>query len=172
MSGAALEHLYILREGVWWAVGEFIDASGRASAVRGETLVRHLPGVWICESVLAASSAEAGKRTAAEHRNRCEIVPFAAGSRATHWSSQNSTVGPLNGRFVLAGDSILSFCSSPTGRFRGVECLIRLDETRYAARGTFLEEDRVLSTWALELERTHAAPRGAREDALPADQTT
>jgi hypothetical protein len=168
MSGAALEHLYLLREGTWWVVGEFTDASGRASAVRGETLVRHLPGLWICESVLAASAA-AGARVA-EHRNRCEIVPFAAGSRATHWSSQNSTVGMLNGRFVLSGDSILSFCASPTARYRGVECLIRLDETRYAARGTFLEEDRVLSTWSLELERQHAAPRRVRENELSTDE--
>ena len=148
-------HLYLLREGAWWAVGEFTDAAGTVSAVRGETLVRHLPGVWICESVLAA--ARSGDRARiAEHRNRCEIVPFTAGSRATHWSSQNSSVGKLNGRFVLAGDAILSMCSSPTGRYRGMECIQRLDATRYSARGTLMEEDRVLSTWSLEIERTHA----------------
>jgi hypothetical protein len=168
MSAGALDHLYILREGTWWVVGEFTDASNRSSAVRGETLVRHLPGVWICESVLAASSG-VGSRLS-EHRNRCEIVPFAPGSRATHWTSQNSTVGTLNGRFVLAGDAILSFCASPTGRYRGVESITRLDETRYGARGTFLEEDRVLSTWSLELERTRIAPRRERESALSTDE--
>lgn len=169
MDGAALEHQYLSREGVWWAVGEFADAAGATSAVRGETLVRHLPGVWICESVLAASPAGARGRLA-EHRNRCEIIPFTSGSRSTHWTSRNSSVGRLNGRFVIVGDSILSMCSSPTGRYRGVECVQRVDTMRYSARGTLLEEDRVLSTWSLEIERTQALPREVPDYAVAADE--
>jgi hypothetical protein len=42
---------------------------------------------------------------------------------------------------------------SPTGRYRGFECIQQRSRTRYSVRGTRLEEDKVLSTWALELTR-------------------
>ena len=93
-----------------------------------------------------------GERPALHH-NRYEIAPFSPGSRSTHWSANNPAVGALRGRFVLAGDAILSFYASPTGRYRGFECLQQRDPTRYSVRGTLLEEDKVLSSWALELTR-------------------
>lgn len=83
--------------------------------------------------------------------NRYEIEPFSDGARSTHWSSSNPAIGSLRGRFVLAGDAILSFYSSPSGRYRGFECLQQKDERRYTARGSMLDEDKLISTWALEL---------------------
>ena len=59
-----------------------------------------------------------GNRPALQH-NRYEIEPMRAGARSTHWTSSNPVLGTLRGRFVLAGDSILSFYSSPTGRYHG-----------------------------------------------------
>ncbi len=87
------------------------------------------------------------------HRNRYEIAPFSPGARSTHWSSENPAIGALRGRFVLAGDAILSFYASATGRYRGFECIQQRDDARYSVRGTLLEEDKVLSSWSLELER-------------------
>ena len=83
--------------------------------------------------------------------NRYEIEPFSAGARSTHWTSTNPAIGALRGRFVLSHDSILSFYASPTGRFRGFECLLQRDPRRYSARGTLLDEDKVISSWAIEL---------------------
>ena len=79
------------------------------------------------------------------------MLSESASARSTHWSSTNPAIGALRGRFVLAGDAILSSYSSPTGRFRGFECIQRFDEGRYSVRGTLLDEDKVLSSWALEL---------------------
>lgn len=93
-----------------------------------------------------------GERPALHH-NRYDIAPFSPGARSTHWNSENPALGPLRGRFVLAGDAILSFYASPTGRYRGFECIQRRDDARYSVRGTLLEEDKVLSSWALELTR-------------------
>jgi hypothetical protein len=59
----------------------------------------------------------------------------------------------LRGRFVLAGDAILSSYLSPTSRYRGFECIQRRDARHYSVRGAMLEEDKLLSTWALELTR-------------------
>lgn len=83
--------------------------------------------------------------------NRYEIEPFSPGARSTHWSSNSPAIGALRGRFVLSGDAILSFYASPTGRYRGFECLKRESEKRYGARGALLDEDKLISTWALEL---------------------
>ena len=83
--------------------------------------------------------------------NRYEIEPFSAGARSTHWTSVNPAIGALRGRFVVSGDAILSFYSSPTGRYRGFECIQQRDESRYSVRGAVMEEDKVISTWALEL---------------------
>lgn len=83
--------------------------------------------------------------------NRYEIEPFAEGARSTHWTSTNPAIGALRGRFVLAGDTILSFYASPTGRYRGFESMKKVTDKTYSARGAMLDEDKVMSTWALEL---------------------
>ena len=135
-----------MKEGTWRAEGEYRDASGRAAPVAGETTIRHEEKRWLFEGVLRVK----GDRPALHH-NRYEIEPFSPGARSTHWSSTNPAIGALRGRFVLAGDAILSFYSSPTGKYRGFECIQQRDTGRYSARGTLLEEDKVISTWALEL---------------------
>ena len=85
------------------------------------------------------------------HQNRYEIEPLAPGARSTHWTSTSATLGTLRGRFVLSGDAILSFYSNPTGRYRGFECIQQRDERRYSVRGAMMEEDKIISTWTLEL---------------------
>ena len=145
-STASLEHAFLFREAAWRAAGEYRDASGLAAPVDGETTIRHEEKRWLFEGVLRVR----GPRPALYH-NRYEIEPFSPGARSTHWSSTNAAIGALRGRFVLAGDAILSSYSSPTGRFRGFECIQRFDEGRYSVRGTLLDEDKVLSSWALEL---------------------
>lgn len=114
----------------------------------GETSIQHLEARWLFEGVLRVR----GERPALHH-NRYEIVPFSPGARSTHWTSNNPAVGALRGRFVIVGDAILSVYASPTGRFRGYESILQLDAARYAARGALLEEDKLLSTWAVELSR-------------------
>lgn len=85
------------------------------------------------------------------HHNRYEIEPFSAGALSTHWTSTNPTVGALRGRFVVCGDAILSFYGSPTGRYRGFECIKKKNDRAYGVNGALLDEDKVVSTWALEL---------------------
>jgi hypothetical protein len=63
----------------------------------------------------------------------------------------NPAIGALRGRFVVSGDAILSSYQSPTGRYRGFECIQQRDARRYTVRGTLLDEDKVISTWAIEL---------------------
>jgi len=128
--------------------GVYRDAAGTSYVAAGENAVRHEPQRWLFEAVLRLR----GEPTRVQH-NRYEIAPLLPGARSTHWSSNNPAVGALRGRFVIAGDAILSFYASPTGRIRGFESIQQRDEARYSVRGTLLEEDKVISTWALELAR-------------------
>ena len=112
----------------------------------GETTIRHEPGRWTFEAVQRTRG-----DPARVHHNRYDIEPLSDGARSTHWTSSNPTVGALRGRFVFSGDAILSSYASPTGRYRGFECIQQRDETHYSVRGALLEEDKVISSWAIEL---------------------
>lgn len=110
--------------------------------------MRHEAGRWLFEAVQRLR----GDPARVQH-NRYEIAPFSPGARSTHWSAINPALGTLSGRFVIAGDAILSFYASPTGRYRGFECIQQRDAARYSVRGSLLDEDKLVSTWALELTR-------------------
>jgi hypothetical protein len=110
--------------------------------------VRHEPNRWLFEAVQHLR----GDPARVQH-NRYEIVPFSPGARSTHWTALNPAIGALRGRFVIVGDSILSFYASATGRYRGFESLLRRDRARYSVRGSLLEEDKLVSSWSLELTR-------------------
>lgn len=140
-------HTFLFREGLWRVAGERRDGAGAPLAVQGEMRVRHEPGRWLSESTLRA-----GSNPPQEHRNRTEVAPFSPGSQSTHWSAESQNLGTLTGRLVVTGDAILSFYSSATGRYRGYECMLQKDAKRYSVRGAMLEQDKLISTWAFELE--------------------
>jgi hypothetical protein len=141
-------HTFLFEEGTWRVEGEQRDAVGALAPVSGENSVRHEPGRWHFEAVLRLR----GDPLRVTH-NRYQIEPFLPGAVSTHWSSNNPVLGALRGRFVIAGDAILSAYASPTLRFRGFECIQQRDVRRYTVRGAMLEEDKLVSTWALELTR-------------------
>jgi len=74
-----------------------------------------------------------------------------AGTGSDIYSAITGAIGALRGRFVLSGDAILSNYSSPTGRYRGFESIKKESDTRYSVRGAMLDEDKLISTWALDL---------------------
>ena len=112
----------------------------------GETTIRHEEKRWLFEGVLRVK----GDRPALHH-NRYEIEPWTPGAMSTHWTSVNPAIGALRGRFILAGDAILSFYASPTGKYRGYECIQSRGNGTYSVRGAMMDEDKLLSSWSLEL---------------------
>lgn len=144
-----MAHSFLFREGRWRAAGEYRDAAGVATPTQGETRIRHESGRWVSEGAMRVE-----RNPPEEQRHRYEIAPFSPGAQSTHWTAENERLGALNGRFVIAGDAILSFYASATGRYRGFECLQQKDAKTYHVRGAMLEQDKVISTWALELSRT------------------
>ncbi|HUK05960.1 MAG TPA: hypothetical protein VLV90_12865 [Burkholderiales bacterium] len=139
-------HSFLLKEGLWKTEGEFVDATGKATAVQGEAQIRHHPDKWVYEGVMRTAG-----NPPVEHRSLYEIEPFAPGNFATPWTSKSASFGTLHGRFIVVGDVILSAYESATGRYRGQDTIIRRDEKRYSARGVMLDGGKILSAWRIEL---------------------
>ncbi len=141
-----MEHTFLLKEGLWRCEGEFLDATGKATAVAGEAHIRHHPDKWIYEGVLRTATSPP-----VEHRTVYEIQPMAPGNFATLWTSKSSSFGTLHGRFIVVGDAILSAYESATSRYRGQDTILRRDDRHYSARGTLLDGGRIVSAWRIEL---------------------
>ena len=141
-----MEHTFLLKEGLWRSEGEFFDGMGNHIGVAGEAHIRHYPDKWVYEGVLRTMTSQP-----VEHRTVYEIKPLAPGNFATTWTSKSASLGTLHGRFILAGDAILSAYESATGRYRGQDTILRRDDTHYSARGALLDGSKILSAWSVEL---------------------
>lgn len=146
MADAMAEHTFLLRERLWRAEGEFIDALGTRTGVEGEAEIRHYPDRWISASVMRTKSPKP-----LESKSVYEIHPLAPGNLSMSWTSQSATAGSVNGRFLILGDAILSTWESATGRFRGTETMLMRDPSRYSARGALYDGQKLLSAWIVEL---------------------
>ena len=142
----AVNHSFLLKEGLWRSEGEFVDGTGKRIAVAGEAHIRHYPDRWVYEGALRVATVPP-----AEHRVVYEIQPMAPGNFATPWTSKSPAFGTLHGRFIVVGDAILSAYESATGRYRGQDTILRRDERHYSARGTVLDGGKILSAWSFEL---------------------
>ena len=144
----AVQHTFLLKEGLWRSEGEFFDGTGNRIAVAGEANIRHYPDKWVYEGVLRTATSPPG-----EHRTVYDIQPLAPGAFATAWSSKSASLGTLHGRFLLIGDAILSTYESATGRYRGQDTIVRRDDKHYSARGALLDGSKILSAWSIELRQ-------------------
>ena len=141
-----MDHSFLLKEGLWRSEGEFFDGAGTRTGVEGEAHIRHYPDKWVYEGVLRTKTSSPH-----ESRNLYEIQPLVPGNFATTWTSRGVSFGTLHGRFIIAGDAILSAYESATGRYRGQDTILKRDERHYSARGTLLDGGKILSAWSVEL---------------------
>lgn len=143
-----IDHTYLFEPARWEVSGVFVDASGQTLAMEGHAIVLHGDEIWS----LTGKTHLTGEPTV-EISNDCRIIPFPPGELQTTWTSQNPALGTLKGRFVIVGDTILSFFESDDHRYRGAEWLRRVDANTYENRGVVLEGDGLLSAWAADLRR-------------------
>ncbi len=128
--------------------GRVFRRHGKAHRRGGGAHIRHYPDKWVYEGVLRTVTSQP-----VEHRTVYEIQPLAPGNFATTWTSKSASFGTLHGRFILAGDAILSAYESATGRYRGQDTIVRRDDKHYSARGALLDGSKILSAWAVELRQ-------------------
>jgi hypothetical protein len=143
-----IKHTFLLEEGVWTAKGDYFNEKTDRFPLEGKSTITHSAEAWIIDSRMKLLGPKP-----VEFQNIYRVTPFTTGARAASWESYNPSVGILLGKFVLAGDSIISTCTSEKGVYEGYEYLqIRRDGT-YLNRGAFLEGLTVLSSWEVELRR-------------------
>ena len=81
----AINHSFLLKEGLWRSEGEFVDGAGKRVAVVGDAHIRHHPDKWVYEGVLRAATVPP-----TEHRTVYDIQPMAPGNFATPWTSKSA----------------------------------------------------------------------------------
>ena len=141
-------HTFLFTEGLWIAKGQYTDESGLSILAEGHSKITHQKSIWINESFLRLLQGEK-----AELRNTCEIIPFKNGATAANWKSRNALLGTLFGRFIIVADTILSTYKSESSEYSGVEVLTQVNEAAYTSRGFAMRGDRILSSWAVNLEK-------------------
>jgi hypothetical protein len=142
-----MEHTYIFQEGLWVAAGSYLDGNGRAAAVKGHNRVTHGPR-WQIESFMQLLEGPG-----LTFENNYEVFPFGPGADSTLWSSRNPATGPIDGRFFIVDDTILSIYASEDGVFTGSEFFLHLDPDRYLNRGALFQQQKRVSAWSVELVR-------------------
>ncbi|MHB9156342.1 MAG: hypothetical protein ACYC5N_11770, partial [Endomicrobiales bacterium] len=85
--------------------------------------------------------------------NSYRIVPFTPNRDSTRWASHGPLLGGLSGKFVLAGDTVLSVYSSENGGYTGTESMIMAGSNEYRSRGCLLKEGRKVSSWWMDVKR-------------------
>ncbi|WP_406242422.1 hypothetical protein ACF3M2_19590 [Tissierella carlieri] len=143
-----MEHIYILEEGNWKAVGIYYDHASNQVEVIGETMIKHLKDEWILDGYM-----ELKLTNPIRIFNKYSIMPKAIGKDYTKWESINPALGKLNGRFMIIGDTILSFYNSESGVYSGAESLYKVSKNKYFNRGFAFEGENKLSSWEVTLER-------------------
>ena len=143
-----MRHSFLFLEADWVTLGQYCDEKGCKAPLEGESRIRHRDGKWVNEGKMVVRG-----ETPAEFSDCCEITPFPDGADDTAWTSENPTLGRVNGRFALVADAILSMFHSEDGRFWGSEYLQKLDDTMYQARGVLFCGDHRVSSWVTVLQR-------------------
>lgn len=147
-------HTFLFQEGLWTAEGTYFDDRDRPLPLEGKTRVTHLPGLWVNEGTMEL---KAEGRSLLIH-NRYEITPFEKGCSLTTWTSFNPALGELRGLFIVVGDAMISTGLSENGFFSGSDFLLKIHDSHYLNRGTFLKGQEKLSSWAVELRRIKDSP--------------
>ena len=144
-----MKHTFILQEGKWHATGHYFDDQGKAIPIEGSARITHLKQFWLNESRMKLLVEDKPIGIV----NDYEITPFEAGSDATVWKSSNPSLGHLYGKFVIAGDSILSICASKDGTYTATEYFVKVTDDHYRNRGAFFRGDQKVSSWDVELRK-------------------
>ena len=148
-----MRHTFLFEEGVWYVSGFYSDYRGRIVSIKGETRITHSTqnvAFFTNEDRLIL---ELESDRAVEVKNKYLIKPFEQNRDYTSWTMDNIHMGRLFGKFVIAGDSIISTFVSGDAAYRGTEILIMVDENSYLNRGCLFRKDSKISSWWVELRR-------------------
>jgi len=81
------------------------------------------------------------------------IEPLKPGLDFTLWQSENPSLGLIEGKFMIAGDTIISYYQSKSGLYTGHETLVKISDEEYTSRCFSFKNDKKLSSWVASLKK-------------------
>ena len=163
-----MSHTYLLEPGVWTGAGTFWREDGEPLPAECRTEVAHQSDCW-----LIAGSLKVLGSPPVEFRHAYSIEPPASKRGCLKWTSENATLGNVQGTFSVLERCILSVYRCEATGYHGAEHYGRIDTDRYQASGVLLLDARRLSSWEILLIRAPAPAAGssAGSDRSAAPQT-
>ncbi|MGC8520320.1 MAG: hypothetical protein ACP5PN_00480 [Steroidobacteraceae bacterium] len=152
-------HTYLLQPGIWTGNGTFWREDGELLPAECRTEVAHQDECW-----LVAGSLKVLGSPPVEFRNAYSIEPPAKKGGCLRWTSENATLGKVQGTFSVLERCILSVYSCGAAGYHGAEHYGRVDADHYQASGVLLLEARRLSSWEILLTREPAPATGSSAD--------
>lgn len=143
-----MSHTYLFQPALWTGSGTFWCADGQPLPAECRTEVAHRTECWLLSGTLKVLGSPP-----VEFVNAYQIQLPGRDGAAIKWSSENATLGKLQGTFSVIGSSILSVYRSESAGYHGADHLRRLDDDSYESTGMLLLEERRLSSWQVLLRR-------------------
>ena len=150
-----MTHTYLFEPGVWTASGTFWRGDGEPMEAQGRTEIAHAADCWLLSGTLKVL----GSPPVEFVNSYCIEPPSGRNHTGLKWTSENATLGKLQGTFSVIGSSIFGVYLCHNSGYHGAEHLEQLDANTYRSAGILLMQDRALSSWQLMLRRPQ--PQGA-----------
>jgi len=142
-------HTFLFETGVWISRGTLWRADDEPLAAQGRIEIAHHPECWLLSGTLKVLGSPP-----VEFVNAYTISPPKPGATSFQWTAENATLGKLSGTFSAVGTSILSVYICTASGYHGAEHWSQINLDRYDATGILLLNERRLSSWQLELNRS------------------
>lgn len=154
-----MTHTYLLEPGIWSGRGTFWREDGEPLRAECRTVVTHQNLCW-----LVAGSLKVLGSPPVEFRNAYSIELPAKKGGCLRWSSENATLGKLQGTFSVLERCMFSVYTCMATGYHGAEHYEQIDAGHYQASGVLLLETRRLSSWEVLLTREAAPGAGPSAD--------
>jgi hypothetical protein len=145
-----MTHTFLFEPGIWTASGTFWRGDGEPMEAQSRTEITHRdPSCWLLAGTLKVLGSPPVEFVYAY----C-IEPPGRHRATMKWTSENATLGKLQGTYSVVGTSIICVFRCHDSGYHGAEHFEQLDTNSYRSAGVLFLEDRTLSSWQMSLQRT------------------
>jgi len=144
-----MEHTFLFKPGLWTGRGILMDPGGAEQPVECRVDIRHGSGGWLVETETAKQGGGTLSISVIKAR------PPGETARSMTWESEDPEMGSLKGKFMVAGDSIVSSCETEAAggdNYSGLEFFIRAGDDLYMNRGARFKSGKMTACWIHELK--------------------
>ena len=143
-----LEHKELLEPGTWKITGEFTDKEGLTFSIEGKVEVKPRPESTLMEWTIKLQN-DAGTTLYKTYH----VDPFPEGEFTTKWKGEIEQLGKFTGNITMMKESIVITYTSENGELSGMDNLIKIDNKKYRYKGSLLESDGILESWAAQIQK-------------------